>query len=199
VFLPVVEFRRLEVDFDLAVIDAIGADMLNNILSPDAGVSINLSSPGLLSHRIQEALISLKAIAGKREIILEVTESVLIHDMDDACRCLRELREHGFKTALDDFGSGFSSLLYLHQLPVDVIKFDRALVISLGSANSGIIDAVARAAAAAGFKLVAEGVETPLQRDAALAAGFTHIQGYLYGKPERPPQPIAPLLLRNAA
>jgi diguanylate cyclase (GGDEF)-like protein len=116
---------------------------------------------------------------------LEITETALMQNEGDALEVLAELRAFGVRIALDDFGSGYSSLGMLRRLPIDVLKMDRAFVRALGD------DADAEAAAAAivalarvyGMEVVAEGVETPEQRELLVDLGCDELQGYLFAPP----------------
>jgi EAL domain-containing protein (putative c-di-GMP-specific phosphodiesterase class I) len=95
---------------------------------------------------------------------------------------LQRLRAHGVRVALDDFGTGWSSLSYLRRFPVDILKLDRSFTQELGTGvdATAIPAAVVQLASALGLEVVAEGVETQLQRAALLHLGFTLSQGYLY-------------------
>jgi EAL domain-containing protein (putative c-di-GMP-specific phosphodiesterase class I) len=117
--------------------------------------------------------------------VLEVTEGVLIDQPDEVQRRLLELRSLGVRLALDDFGSGYSSLSYLQQLPFDKLKIDRSFVASLDrSANGGvIIQAIVTLGRALGMGIVVEGVETEEQRVLLRLAGCNEMQGYLFARP----------------
>jgi diguanylate cyclase (GGDEF)-like protein len=118
-------------------------------------------------------------------LVLEMTESVLIENPDEITARLRELRALGVKLALDDFGSGYSSLGYLQKLPFDKLKIDRSFVLGLNeSANGGvIIQAIVTLGRALGMGVVIEGVETEEQRVLLHLAGCSEMQGYLFAKP----------------
>jgi EAL domain-containing protein (putative c-di-GMP-specific phosphodiesterase class I) len=114
-----------------------------------------------------------------------MTEGVLINDRDEMTARLQELRALGVRLALDDFGSGYSSLSYLQTLPFDKLKVDRSFVAALDrSANGGvIIQAVVALGRALGMGVVIEGVETEEQRVLLRLAGCNELQGYLFGRP----------------
>ena len=116
---------------------------------------------------------------------LEVTESVVMADADDAIAMLHELKELGVKLQVDDFGTGYSSLSYLHRLPVDILKIDRSLVVAMprGSKHMSIVRAIIALAATLGLETTAEGVEDPEQADHLREMGCTHGQGYLWSRP----------------
>jgi EAL domain-containing protein (putative c-di-GMP-specific phosphodiesterase class I) len=96
---------------------------------------------------------------------------------------LFELRELGVKLLIDDFGTGFSALGYLRRFPVTGVKVDRSFVTGLGSSTEDeeIVRAVVAMSHALGLTVIAEGVETPLQRDALAAMGVPNGQGWLWG------------------
>jgi EAL domain-containing protein (putative c-di-GMP-specific phosphodiesterase class I) len=118
-------------------------------------------------------------------LVLEVTEGVLIENPEAARSSLDDLRALGLKLALDDFGSGYSSLTYLQRLPFDKLKIDRGFVAALEhSANAGvIIQAVITLGRALNMSIVVEGIETEEQRTLVRLAGCDEMQGDLFGKP----------------
>jgi EAL domain-containing protein (putative c-di-GMP-specific phosphodiesterase class I) len=110
---------------------------------------------------------------------LEVTEGVLLEDLDEASEALRALVAAGADILLDDFGTGHSSLAYLHRFPLRKVKLDRSFVARLGShpPADAIVGAVVQMAATLGLEVVAEGVESPDQRAAVLEHGVGLLQG----------------------
>ena len=118
-------------------------------------------------------------------LILEVTESVLMDDVVRAQLILDELRRTGVRIALDDFGTGFSSLSYLRQVPIDIIKIDRSFIADIDQAPGGraILAAVTNLAHVLSLPVIAEGVETQLQRDTVDAIGCESAQGFFYAHP----------------
>jgi EAL domain-containing protein (putative c-di-GMP-specific phosphodiesterase class I) len=116
---------------------------------------------------------------------LEITESVLMDDAEAAMLVLQQLRDIGVHLYVDDFGTGYSSLGYLKRFPVSTVKIDRSFVSGLGADNDDqeIVRAVVAMAQALNLTVVAEGVETVLQRDCLRALGCTAAQGWHYGKP----------------
>jgi Amt family ammonium transporter len=127
--------------------------------------------------------------------VLEVTESVVIENPDEASLRLDALRALGVGIALDDFGTGYSSLSYLQKFPFNRLKIDRAFVMSLGTAgNAGaIIQSIVTLGHALGMKVLAEGVETDEQRVLLRLAGCDEMQGFLFAKPQ-PAEAIAALI-----
>ncbi len=153
----------------------------------DLYVSVNLS-PVQVRDRAFIELVSLVLKETGFEparLVLEMTESVLIENPDETAARLQELRALGVRLALDDFGSGYSSLSYLQKLPFDKLKVDRSFVAALDqSANGGvIIQAIVTLGRALGMGIVIEGVETEEQRVLLRLAGCNEMQGYLFAKP----------------
>ncbi|MEK9282728.1 EAL domain-containing protein [Bradyrhizobium sp. ISRA442] len=122
---------------------------------------------------------------------LEITETVLIRDDQEALTILQQLRELGVRIVLDDFGTGYSSLSYLHRFPFDKIKIDRSFINDIGELedSSPIVRAVVTMAAARRMATTAEGVETEEQREILRDLGCSQMQGYLFS----PAVPVARL------
>ena len=117
-------------------------------------------------------------------LVLEITESVLMHDPQHARALLEELAEIGIRFAVDDFGTGYSSLAYLQRFPLTELKIDRSFVENLSASRNdqAIVTAVAALAKTLNLRLVAEGVETEAQRSLLIRLGCGHIQGWLLCK-----------------
>jgi len=186
-FLPIVEAHRLEEEFDQAVLRAVSEDQERGLFPDGVGLSINLSASGLLSKRVMQLLGELAGIAGDRLLVLEITETTLITRLQDATRQIRLARELGYQVALDDFGSGYSSLRYLASMPVDIIKFDISMTrrILEGGRQREMIEGIAQMIGRAGYRTVAEGIEDEQALEIIRQAGFSHGQGYLFGRPAR--------------
>jgi EAL domain-containing protein (putative c-di-GMP-specific phosphodiesterase class I) len=116
-------------------------------------------------------------------VALEMTESVMVDGSSVTSRVLFELRELGVRLLVDDFGTGFSALGYLRRFPVTGVKIDRSFVTGLGvnHEDDEIVRAVVAMSHALGLSVIAEGVETPLQREALWAVGVVNGQGWLWG------------------
>jgi diguanylate cyclase (GGDEF)-like protein len=116
---------------------------------------------------------------------LEVTESGAMDDPEACLAILRELRDLGVTICIDDFGTGYSSLSYLTKLPAHIVKIDRSLVADLGTGgeNEAVVKSVLTMAHLLDREVVAEGVETAVQRDWLRDRGCDLVQGYLYGAP----------------
>ena len=133
-----------------------------------------------------------------RRLIVEVTEGSLLDNPEQVRAMLGRLRAIGVGAALDDFGTGYSSLSYLHSLPLRMLKIDRAFVHALGdrepSTATTVVAAILALARALSIQVIAEGIETPAQREALLEMGCELGQGYLLGRPA----PIGALLGHEA-
>jgi diguanylate cyclase len=184
VFVPIAEETGLIVHIGEWVLRQAFADSHR---WPGIDVSINISPiqfrhPYFLEN-IQTALKDTGTDATR--IQLEITEGILIADVDWARRILLSLRAMGFHIALDDFGTGYSSLSYLREFPFDKLKIDRSFVSHVGKSIDAaeIVQAVVALSRALGMTVVAEGVETRDQVDFLRAAGCQEFQGYFFSKP----------------
>lgn len=183
--LPLVRNRRLESELDRLVINRLLADLEAQLLPPGAEVSVNLSGALLMHPDVISILAPLRQHMVRHAVILEITETTLITRLDQVAEKLGRLREQGFRVALDDFGSGYSSLGYLGRMPVDIVKFDRSIVGELGASGGpgNIARGLARLVAEAGYLLVAEGIESETLEIRAKQAGFDLLQGFQLGRP----------------
>ena len=166
----------------------------------EIGVAVNVSAvqfgAGALEAQIDEALALSGLAPGRLE--LEVTETLLLQDDDANTRILRALRQRGIRTAMDDFGTGFSSLGYLRGFAFDKIKIDRCLVRDLPDSAGGdaIVHAIIALARSLGIAVTAEGVETQAQLDLLRAQNCAQVQGYLFSRPV-PPEAVLELCERS--
>jgi EAL domain-containing protein (putative c-di-GMP-specific phosphodiesterase class I) len=130
--------------------------------------------------RVAEALAQAALPPGLLE--LELTESILIQDAQEALLRLQALSRLGVKLAIDDFGTGYSSLGYLKRFPIDRLKIDRSFVRGLPSdaSDAGIVHAIVNLGRALHLEIVAEGVETEDQRQFLLRTGCEQYQGFLF-------------------
>nr|WP_322938822.1 EAL domain-containing protein [Pseudomonas sp. s4] len=150
-------------------------------------VSVNLSArqfaEGDLTARIAAILRRTRVPAACLEV--ELTESILMRDVESAMQTLRELKQLGLCIAVDDFGTGYSSLNYLKQFPIDVLKIDRSFVDGLpdGEQDAQIARAIIAMAHSLNMMVIAEGVENHAQLDFLLEHGCDEVQGYLLGRP----------------
>ncbi len=123
--------------------------------------------------------------ADQRLLKLELTESVLLDELEEVVAKMHALSRLGIRLSLDDFGTGYSSLSYLKNLPLDQLKIDQSFVADLDEAGSGsaIAAVIVQLSQTLGIDVIAEGVETPSQRDELIRSGCQHFQGYLYSRP----------------
>jgi len=181
---PLVEAKGLEVDLDRAVFGKILDDLERRVVPPGTGISINISAPTIVESDLFDWLELFEPYMGDYKILLEITETALITQMQTARANLSHLQSRGFRIALDDFGSGYSSLRYLGSMPVDVVKFDISLTRLLDSQNqSPILSHLAQMILECGHLLVAEGIETTASTKQLARLGFRYGQGYFFGKP----------------
>lgn len=150
-------------------------------------VAVNVSPRQIDDASFVSHVASALAASGldPARLIVEITESAVVNDMAHLATVLFQLKDMGVRIAMDDFGTGFSSLSYLSKLPVDIVKIDRSFVSKLdqGSADAQIVAAICSLGQAMGLQVVAEGVETVAQRDRLREMGCQSGQGYLFGRP----------------
>jgi diguanylate cyclase (GGDEF)-like protein/PAS domain S-box-containing protein len=153
-------------------------------------VSVNLSGRQLSCPDLIGNVLGAIAAADidPAQLSFEITESVLMEDIDRSIQILRTLKDIGVGLAIDDFGTGYSSLAYLERLPVDAIKIDRSFVSRLGTeaADSAIVSAVTALGHALGMVVTAEGVETHEQLRILSDFGCDAAQGFLFARPIPP-------------
>jgi diguanylate cyclase (GGDEF)-like protein/PAS domain S-box-containing protein len=164
-------------------------------------VSANLSAHQLRNAGLVDQIRTALEVHGLEPgcLCLELTETVLLEDVDRHIRTLLELRALGVRLAIDDFGTGFSSLTYLKRFPVDIVKIDRSFVAGLGidPCDTAIVRSVIDLAHALRLVVVAEGVERQDQLDALRALGCDLAQGYLFSRPQ-PPEELTDWLAQRA-
>ena len=114
---------------------------------------------------------------------LELTESLLMADVDDAAVKMVRLKDLGVSISIDDFGTGYSSLSYLRRMPVDALKIDRSFIADLFQPTTlALVETIVRLGHNTGLRVVAEGVETEAQYRQLLGIGCEHLQGHLFGE-----------------
>jgi EAL domain-containing protein (putative c-di-GMP-specific phosphodiesterase class I) len=150
-------------------------------------VSVNLSPRQLSEESLVDdfSAILRETGADPARLLLEITETSLMADVETNLRILRRLAALGLRVAVDDFGTGYSSLAQLTRLPVNVLKIDRAFVdgIDKSAESRTVIRAIIGLGRALGLKLVAEGVENGMQQRELCAYGCDFIQGYYFHRP----------------
>ncbi|MRS15107.1 EAL domain-containing protein [Enterobacteriaceae bacterium RIT691] len=154
----------------------------------DFKLHINISAVQLQQSDFTEHLLTSIQANGlmNKNICLEITESVLLQDAVQVIECLNYLRRLGLSVAIDDFGSGYSSLSYLHQLPFDCLKIDRGFVSGIleDKKSEAVISSVIMISQQFGVPLVAEGVETADMGNKLRKMGCSKSQGYYYARPQ---------------
>jgi EAL domain-containing protein (putative c-di-GMP-specific phosphodiesterase class I) len=152
-------------------------------------VAVNISGRQFAQKSFLPALDGLlkRTAIDTRYLQLEITESIMMGDIESNIHTLDELKALGLKVSLDDFGTGYSSLSYLRRFPIDELKIDQSFVKDIGAAgkanSSPIVIAIIAMAGALGLKVVAEGVETQAQADFLREHGCDQWQGYFFGRP----------------
>ena len=165
-------------------------------------IAVNLSArqfsePDLV-QTVRQVLLDTGMRADSLEI--ELTESMMMADVEAGIETMCRLKAMGVKLSIDDFGTGYSSLAYLKRFPVDVLKIDRSFVRDIVGSPDGaaMVDAIISLAHGLRMQVIAEGVETMAQLDYLRGCGCDEVQGHIYGRPE-PVQTVEPLLRRGRA
>jgi diguanylate cyclase (GGDEF)-like protein len=182
---PMVAAEGLSAEFDFALLRHLVGLFEKGAIPKSTGISINLDGTTLMHPELMKHIEELGPHLKNSHIVLEVTETALISDLGEAHEKLQQLRAFGFAIALDDFGSGYSSLRYLSNMPVDIIKFDINMTRDLmGERGQRIIaEDIANMILKAGYQLIAEGIESEVLLGKVVGMGFTHAQGFLLSKP----------------
>jgi diguanylate cyclase (GGDEF)-like protein len=161
------------------------------------GVSVNLSATQLASGSLVDVVSNALEASGldPRLVTLEITESTVIERSIGVEPQLHRMRELGANLAIDDFGTGYSSLTYLRRLPINIVKIDRSFIQAIGTEreDAAIVDAITSLSRRLGFRVVAEGVETPEQLATLVHLNCDFVQGFLFSKP-RPADELAELI-----
>lgn len=156
----------------------------------DGYISVNVSPRHFRSSDFADRLLRLIDLAGAdpRRLRIEITEVALLDDVPRALRTLHTLRDHGVLAQLDDFGTGFSALSYLHRFPIECLKIDQSFVSGLAASSQpdssvAVVRAIQALAGTLGIHTIGEGVESEAQRAVLRELGCTYGQGYLFGHP----------------
>ncbi len=153
-------------------------------------ISVNLSGRQILDRDLVTDVRRILAETGlaPNDLTLEMTESVLVQDVEATVSTLRALKTLGVRLAIDDFGTGYSSLSYLRQFPIDILKIDRSFIASLdGSKDStALVRSILDLSSTLRLDTVAEGIEETEQREVLRGLGARHGQGYLFARPMAP-------------
>ena len=160
---------------------------LQKCTHPDLQVAINISTQQFSDENfVNRVHLALSAHGlNHQSLELEVTESIVMSDIERVVSILNTLKNSGIAIAIDDFGTGYSSLQYLQELPLDTLKIDRAFIIALNDSDptSSVANSIVQLAKLFNLQTVAEGVETEDQNQKIKSLGVHHIQGYLYSRP----------------
>ncbi len=189
-FIPVAETRGLMVELGNWVLQTACSQIKQwqQEGNPHPGrIAINISARQLEAPEFLETILSAIETAGisSENIELELTESILMSDPEQAVTTLNRLQSHGFSLAIDDFGTGYSSLAYLKRLPINTLKIDRAFVrdMLVDRNDKTIVATIIAMARQLGLATVAEGVEDQDQSFKLLELGCSLAQGFHYGRP----------------
>jgi diguanylate cyclase (GGDEF)-like protein/PAS domain S-box-containing protein len=154
---------------------------------PPLFISVNLSGRQFTQPDLIEQVTNILGETGldPKSLKLEITESVVMENIDTATEMLRQLRALGVQLSIDDFGTGYSSLSYLHRFPIDTLKVDRSFVMRMADNNENIeiVRTIMMLAQNLGMDVVAEGVETREQLALLRKLGCEYGQGFLFSKP----------------
>lgn len=188
-FIPLAEKTGLIIPIGAWVLDEACRQMAEWHAAGHAqwSISVNLSAvqfnhPGLV-RTVRDTLQRHRLDATR--LTLEITESTAMRDADNSMFILRQLSDMGVRISIDDFGTGYSSLACLKRLPASELKIDRGFVRDLDhdTEDAAIISAIVALGQTLNLRIVAEGVETPEQRDFLTRLGCSSLQGYLLGRP----------------
>jgi EAL domain-containing protein (putative c-di-GMP-specific phosphodiesterase class I) len=170
-----------------------------NLSHRPLSMSVNLAGRQLQSAWLIGEVTDVLEATGlaAKDLMLEITESTLMDEVETVATRLAELKKLGVRIAVDDFGTGFSSLSYLQRFPVDVLKIAKSFVDEITTENKDarLVQAVIRIASSLDLATVAEGIELPEQRDRLRELGCTLGQGYFFAQPMLPE--AVPDLLRG--
>lgn len=151
---------------------------------------VNLHAAELADETLYDPDSPLARISSR--VVLELTERASLGDLQEVRKQVDRLRAIGFRIALDDLGAGYAGLTSLAALEPEVVKLDMSLVRNIHSSRvqRRLVEAMVAVARPARIRVVAEGIETPEERDTLLGLGCDWMQGYLFGRPSRQPQPV---------
>ncbi|MTW01420.1 putative bifunctional diguanylate cyclase/phosphodiesterase [Pseudoduganella ginsengisoli] len=153
--------------------------------TPPPSIAVNVSARQLREKGFLDVVMRTLAATGlpATQLELELTESMLMEDVESAVQFMRDARNNGIRLSIDDFGTGYSSLAYLQRFPINQLKINRSFTCSLPNDGTTIVSAVISLARDFQLAVVAEGVESREQLEWLRRAGCTYAQGYLLGKP----------------
>jgi diguanylate cyclase (GGDEF)-like protein/PAS domain S-box-containing protein len=189
-FIPLAEETGLILPLGRWVVEAACAQIAvwaNSKQTADLSIAVNISARQFREPDfVAQVLTTLeRAGADPRNLRLELTESMLVENIEEVIGKMKELKSHGLKFSLDDFGTGYSSLAYLKRLPLDQLKIDRSFIrdILTDESSAAIAQTIISLSRAMGLPVIAEGVETEKQREFLIRLGCHAFQGYLFSRP----------------
>lgn len=204
-FIPVAERTDLIIDLDCWVLGAVGRQLANWSRQPETAtlqVAVNISARHLSSGKLAAHVKSVLGQFGfdPNYLILEVTETALLNDVETAAADLAELRSLGVRIALDDFGTGFMSLSHLRSLPVDVVKIDQSFISEIEDHETrSLIQLILDTGHLLEFSVTAEGVETYEQAVIMAELGADSLQGYFFSYPKPAHEVTAEIIDRSGS
>jgi diguanylate cyclase (GGDEF)-like protein/PAS domain S-box-containing protein len=189
-FIPLAEETGLIISIGKWVLDTACSQLKvweQQAITRELTISINVSAKQFRQpdfvNQVNQALLHFDI--NPMRLKLELTESMLLDNIEDTVATMNQLKEIGIRFSLDDFGTGYSSLQYLKRLPLYQLKIDQSFVrdIAVDSSDQAIVRTIIAMAHTLNLNVIAEGVETEEQQDLLLNNGCTHYQGYLFGRP----------------
>lgn len=191
VYIPIAEESDLIIQIGRYVLKQACKDIkkLQQLPLPESfkQVSINISAKQLAKHNFVETITSAieESKISPAHLKIEITESVMMGDIELSIACLEQLQEFGVECAIDDFGTGYSSLIYLKRLPASLLKIDRFFVTDIhkDKSNYAIANMIIELAKSLNMEVIAEGVETKQELECLIELGCYQYQGFYFGRP----------------
>lgn len=150
-------------------------------------LAVNISPVQFNHYNFVDAVVSTLELTGinPSTLMLEITENLIIKDINDVIEKMQLLKQRGIRFSIDDFGTGYSSLAYLQRMPIDQLKIDRSFVQNIihNENDAAIVNAIIAMADSLKLDIIAEGVETPEQVDYLVGCGCNAFQGYWFSRP----------------
>ena len=189
-FIPLAEETGLILPIGQWVLEAACSQLASWAQHPETAsinMAVNISAQQFRQHDFVEQVLGILDASGvsPQNLWLEITESMLMENLEEIIAKIAQLKSYGLRFSLDDFGTGYSSLSYLKRLPLDQLKIDRLFVrdILSDATRGAIAQSIISLARAMGLSVIAEGVETEAQRDFLIDLGCHAFQGYLFSRP----------------
>lgn len=158
-----------------------------NIVSEDFLVSINISACQFRTEQLDRKLLEIigRYRLSPRQFMLEITESILMNNVNDTISQMGHMKKQGFRFSVDDFGTGYSSLAYLHAFPIDELKIDKSFIKQMDQNPRGeaIVDSIVALSNHLEFNVIAEGIETKSQLELLSQRPIKGMQGYFFAEP----------------